>query len=123
MEQREPVIDEGKMALLGYNCFMSLDDEDSVQATAKKAGPEQFLTISCHTFKEVNPSKDVPEEEQGSLKQIEINYVKKFQKFQDKRLRLNSGNQSELKKAKEEGTFHEALLDRRSKMKADRYCK
>lgn len=29
----------------------------------------------------------------------------------------------ELKKAKETGTFHEALLDRRSKMKADRYCK
>lgn len=124
MEQWEPVFEEGKMALLGWNdCFMSADDEDSIIAKSKKAGPDQFLTIRCHTFKEVNPLKDVPEEEQGSVKQIEINYVKKFQKFQDKRLRLCTDGRKELKKAKEDGIFHETLLDRRSKMKADRYCK
>ncbi|KAF7284343.1 hypothetical protein GWI33_022325 [Rhynchophorus ferrugineus] len=97
--------------------------DDSVVAKSKKASSENMLTIRCHTFKEVNPLKDVPHEEQGSLKQIEINYVKKFQKFQDKRLRLCSEDPKQLKKAKEEGSFHEALLDRRSKMKADRYCK
>lgn len=49
-------------------------------------------------------------------------YRRKFQKFQDKKLRVAS-NPSELKKARQEGTLHEALLDRRSKMKSDRYCK
>lgn len=48
---------------------------------------------------------------------------KKFQKFQDKRLRICSEDAKELEAAKTEGTFHEKLLDRRSKMKADRYCK
>lgn len=48
---------------------------------------------------------------------------KKFQKFQDKKLRVNESGVSELKRAREEGTLHETLLDRRSKMKADRYCK
>lgn len=124
MEQWEPVFQDGKMALLGWNeCFMSADEDDSIIARCKKAGAEQFLTIRCHTFKEVNPLKDVPQEEQGSVKQIEINYVKKFQKFQDKRIRLCTEDRTGLKKAKEDGTFHEALLDRRSKMKADRYCK
>jgi len=124
MEQWEPVFEDGKMALLGWNdCFMSADFNDCIVARTKKAGAEQYLTIRCHTFKEVNPLKDVPEEEQGNVKQIEINYVKKFQKFQDKRLRLCNDGKKELKKAKEEGTFHETLLDRRSKMKADRYCK
>lgn len=48
---------------------------------------------------------------------------KKFQKFQDKKLKINEGGASELKRAKVEGNLHETLLDRRSKMKADRYCK
>lgn len=52
-----------------------------------------------------------------------FNYSKKFQKFQDKRLRVNEGDVSELKRAKVDGNLHETLLDRRSKMKADRYCK
>ncbi|XP_066245536.1 protein FRG1 [Euwallacea similis] len=124
VEQWEPVFEEGKMALIGWNdCFMSADDEDSIVAKSKKASTDHFLTIRSHTFKEVNKFKDVPEEEQGNLKQVEINYVKKFQKFQDKRLRLCTEDRNQLKKAKDEGTFHETLLDRRSKMKADRYCK
>lgn len=64
-----------------------------------------------------------PEERVTSVKDIEINYVKKFQKFQDKKMRLCPVDLDEVKKAKEEGNLHESLLDRRSKMKADRYCK
>lgn len=38
-------------------------------------------------------------------------------------MRLCTDNTKELKKAKDDGSLHEAMLDRRSKMKADRYCK
>ena len=37
---------------------------------------------------------------------------KKFQSFQDRRLRINEEDRAALKKAKEEGDFHEKLLDR-----------
>lgn len=68
---------DGKMALQGYNdCFLSIDpEEDSVVANVKKAGPDQYIQIRSQTVREENPLKDVPNEEQGNIEQIEINYV------------------------------------------------
>jgi len=38
-------------------------------------------------------------------------------------MRINPGDINELVDAKNTGLLHEALLDRREKMKSDRYCK
>ena len=64
----------------------------------------------------------MPEDVQD-MKSCELSYVKKFQSFQDRRLRISGENVGDLKKAKKQGYIHEKLLDRREKMKADRYCK
>jgi FRG1-like family. len=75
-------------------------------------------------LKNLDKDDDIPEEERtNKLSDIELNYVKKFQKFQDKKIKLNSDNIAVLKEAKAQGYLHETMLDRRSKMKADRYCK
>jgi protein FRG1 len=65
----------------------------------------------------------IPNEEVGKVGDVELNYVKKFQKFQNHKIKISNNDRSELVKAKHEGNLHEVLLDRRSKMKADRYCK
>ncbi|KAJ2951266.1 hypothetical protein O0L34_g5667 [Tuta absoluta] len=124
MEQWEPVWQDGKTAILSsVSKFMGVNPEDdSVVAQNLTAGEHEFCFIRSNRSREVKTST-VPIEEQGDLAEVEVNYVKKFQKFQDKKLRLNDGSVSELKKAKTEGNLHETLLDRRSKMKADRYCK
>lgn len=55
---------------------MSVDpEEDTVVAISKRAGEDQILQIRSQTTREVNPVKDVPVEEQGDLRQIEVNYV------------------------------------------------
>ena len=57
---------------------------------------------------------------------LSINFVyhrKKFQSFKDHKLRVSEDSVGDLHKAKSSGKLHEALLDRREKMKADRYCK
>lgn len=77
MEQWEPVFQEGKMALQSAtDCFLSVDDEDdSIVAKNKSAGPQNMVAIRCQTVKQDTTSKEVPVEENGSLEQVEINYV------------------------------------------------
>lgn len=125
LEQWEPVFQEGKLALLGCtNCFMSVrDSDDSIVVASRTAGPNEMLSVRSQKEKVLTNVPELPVEEKGSIKEIELNYVKKFQKFQDKKIKINSEGRSGLKRAREDGSLHEALLDRRAKVKADRYCK
>jgi protein FRG1 len=97
-------------------------DGDIVAVVDKKA--ESALSIRSISKREKKNNSNVPEEEKTEdLRNVEINYVRKFQKFQDKKLRLNAGDVKDLEEAKVTGILHEKLLDRREKMKSDRYCK
>ncbi|KAI7886795.1 hypothetical protein K492DRAFT_203056 [Lichtheimia hyalospora FSU 10163] len=53
----------------------------------------------------------------------ELDNVKKFQSWGGGRVHMSKSDTRELKKAKEEGRIAEAMLDRRAKVKSDRYCK
>ncbi|XP_032664521.1 protein FRG1 homolog [Odontomachus brunneus] len=124
IEQWEPIFQDNKLAVLhSTGCFISVTSDDDVICQNITAGPSEYVIIRSITQRSQSPSWDIPKEEQGSLADVEVNYVRKFQKFQDKKLRINKSDRSELKKARIEGNLHETLLDRRSKMKADRYCK
>ncbi|XP_060553089.1 protein FRG1-like [Ruditapes philippinarum] len=123
-EQWEPVFQEGKMALNGCNsCFLSYDEDEDIVCASKTAGDKEMIKIRSNVVRETDPKFSIPVEERGSLKDAEINYVKKFQSFQDRHLKISSEDKSNLKKARRDGTLHESMLDRREKMKADRYCK
>ena len=78
--------------------------------------------LSC-SKKKKDDKKDDTEEDILDPRQCEINYVKQFQSFQDHKLRLSKEDTRKLGKARNKGKMHEAMLDRREKMKADRYCK
>ena len=125
MEQFEPIFQDGKLALLGANNrFLTINDSnESLECTQTKAGSTEMIKIRTNGQREEDVEVYVPVEERGKVGDIELNYVKKFQKFQDHKIRINNDDRGELVKAKNEGYLHEALLDRRAKMKADRYCK
>jgi len=127
-EQFEPVFQEGKVAINGCNsCFLSCDSEGDIVFTSRTAGPGEMIKLRCNTSRAIDPLASLPKEERGSVKDAEFNYIKKFQSFEDRRLERGGGvsheDKSHLKRAKKEGDLHECMLDRRIKMKADRYCK
>ncbi|XP_041360296.1 protein FRG1-like [Gigantopelta aegis] len=123
-EQFEPVFQDGKMALNGCNgAFVSAEEDGQIICRNRTAGVEEMIKIRSCANTEEDPLAKIPTEERGSLKQAEINYVKKFQSFEDRRLKISKEDKTVLKTAKMDGSLHETLLDRRQKMKADRYCK
>lgn len=120
----EPVFQDGNLAMLAYNnCFVSCNDEGELMATSTKAGPDEMIVIRSDEPLVKKKKDDLPEEGKGDLRECEVSYVKKFQSFQDHRMIVNEGERTGLSNAREKGKLHEALLDRREKMKADRYCK
>lgn len=128
-EQFEPVFQDGQIAISGFTgCFLSPDDEREglIVAKSRTADPACFIKIRSRIdpdqIKKQEEAKKVPVEEKGSVEESELNYVKKFQSFQNKKLRLDADKGS-LKGAQEEGNLHETLLDRRAKMKSDKFCK
>ncbi|VUZ51536.1 unnamed protein product, partial [Hymenolepis diminuta] len=124
-EQFEPIFQDGKTALLGFsNCFVSIDQaSDRAICRAQKAGPTEMLIVRSNKDLTHNPLYDLPEEERHGTKKAELLYVRKFQSWQDKKIRLNREDTVALKEAKRDGNLHETMLDRREKMKSDRYCK
>jgi len=122
-EQWEPVFQDGQLALLGHNgCFLSIDEDSRIICRSRTAGDEEMIRIRSNA--ERNKFVDTrPEEERGTLKDAEIKYAKKFQSFEDRRWKINEGDVNELIKARSGGNLHETLLDRREKMKSDKFCK
>jgi len=128
-EKFEPVFQDGKIAVSGFNGnFLSPDDDKDgmILATQKMATPSCFVklrsSVDPEEIKKKKSDKDIPKEEKGSLVDCELNYVKKYQSFQSK-MKVNQEDKETLKRAREEGLLHETLLDRRAKMKSDKFCK
>ena len=67
--------------------------------------------------------------EGGSLKAMEESFGKKFQSYQNlgfkegSKIRVSSEDRKRLKVAQKDGSLHGELLHRRSKLKADKFCK
>jgi len=65
---------------------------------------------------------DITNEDHQALDQLEVEYLKKSQTWGMARLKKPKEGPS-LKEARKEGTLFETMLDRRAKLKSDKFCK
>lgn len=121
----QPVFQDGRTALLGANgCFLGLHEEIGLACRSQRVtGDSDTVTLRCNANLDVDPKLRLAPEERQGVAQAEVNYVKKFQSWQDGRLRLSGEDKTELKRAKRDGSLHETMLDRREKQKSDKFCK
>eukprot|EP00795_Rhopilema_esculentum_P003138 gene3138-1443_t len=123
-EQIDIVVEDEKTALQGHNgYFLAVNESGELRALSSKAKEKEIFQLRTDFVNKKKKKDDASEEDIMDPRQCEVNYVKQFQSFQDRRLRLSAENVRKLEKAKNKGKLHEAMLDRREKMKADRYCK
>ena len=122
----EAIDDCLKLAILASNKnFLSYDeDENTIFAVGRKVQQNEIFKIRSNVdpiqVKFEKKQSEIPEEERGTLDNCEEKYLKKFQSKPDfKSIKKDNLN---LKKAKNEGSLHELLLDRRSKLKSDKFC-
>jgi protein FRG1 len=108
--------------------YLGVNPDGDIVATANKKSESQLVIRSLNKRGSHKKSTSVFKTDEDevlddNLRNVELNYVKKFQKFEDKRILLSKDDVKELDEAKSSGVLHEKLLDRREKMKSDRYCK
>lgn len=115
--------EEGFQTLKGCNGrYVTVQTDGTIGCTAEECKENNKIQIRTRGDKCRKVETLAEKEKKGTVRSYEINYVKIFQKFQDKKLKLSKNSTRDLKKARKDGNFHEEMLDRREKMKSDKYC-
>ncbi|CAI7996118.1 Protein FRG1 [Geodia barretti] len=126
-EQWELVFEEGKVALCACNHrFLTVTDDGRLVAASEKAQEREVMTMWSDlpaAAKKKETGTEESELAERNVASVEYSYVKKFQSWEDRRVRVCGESKEGLEAARQQGRLHEALLDRRERMKADRYCK
>uniref|UniRef100_A0A1I8AZM0 Protein FRG1 n=1 Tax=Meloidogyne hapla TaxID=6305 RepID=A0A1I8AZM0_MELHA len=120
--------DVGKTALMASNGhFLSLapDDGGYVFVSSKTVHDNEIINIRTNTEKE-GPIDWLSADDKKKAADCETAYVKMYQhsrvELKNKCISYNVADKSEVKRAQREGDLHETLLNRRAKLKSDKYC-
>ncbi|CEG66110.1 hypothetical protein RMATCC62417_02750 [Rhizopus microsporus] len=123
-EEWRPVITDAGFAFESvYNKYLMVDEVAGggfrIRADAEDVGFCETFRVYCQSrFKNKPKSKSKNNDDDGN----DVELIKKYQSYGTSK--VHGGlSKRELKKAKNEGRLAEALLEQRSKAKADRYCK
>ncbi|KAI8077694.1 FRG1-like family-domain-containing protein [Halteromyces radiatus] len=126
-EEWEPVITEAGVAFQNtYGKFMMVDQVANggfkIRTDAEEIGFCETFRVFCQARFKYKRKKE-SKEKKFNADRAELDNVKKNQSWGGGKLHMTREDSKRLKKAKAEGRMNEAMLDRRSMMKADRYCK
>jgi protein FRG1 len=114
-ETWEPIFQDGMVAFQGANHrYLAASKDGDLVVASTEVVPEAKFKIRCYGSREKKKEKlqEEDEEFQQDARGFEVDYVKRFQSFQDQKLRLADEDNPSLQKAREKGRLHEYMLDR-----------
>ncbi|ORY30489.1 hypothetical protein BCR33DRAFT_724307 [Rhizoclosmatium globosum] len=94
----------------------------TLRADAETIGFKEVFQIRCQAQNKLNANKKKKKEmEDLNADAVDADQLKKFQSYG--RTAMTAAESKLLKRAQKQGNLNETLLERREKIKADRYCK
>lgn len=123
------VFQDGKSAVqaVANSLFLSLkpDAEGYIHAVSRKAESNEMINLRTNAVRE-GPVDWRSAEDKKPAKECEAAYMKMYQHskvvLKGKHISVKLDDRTAVRKAQNEGNLHEYLLDRRTKMKSDKYC-
>lgn len=106
-----------------FQKFLSYDSTTrTLHANSDNIGHNESFIVQCQEKYKIQISSTNNASTYSNTLQYELDQIRRYQSWQDRKLRLDTETK-DLKRAKEQGKLHESLLERRIKMKSDKYCK
>lgn len=121
-----PVFENDEAALSTFNhYFVSYDDDSDdypLVARSQSVGTKEKMTLRVHYDpRKLDKQSELEEISEDNIFEAELSHLKKFHGSKRAGVDVND-DRLELKKARQDGHFYEALLEKRTKSKSDKYC-
>ena len=128
-ERFELIFQDGKSALQSSssNLFLKMNpvDDDFVRVCSRVVGEHEIINIRTNAEK-AGPMDWRSTEDKKLAGDCETAYLKMYQhsrvETKNKMISYDVNDKQSVKTAQEEGNLHETLLNRRQKLKSDKYC-
>ncbi|KND03825.1 uncharacterized protein SPPG_01280 [Spizellomyces punctatus DAOM BR117] len=122
-EEWEVVLREDGLALQSsFEKFLKCDADGRARADSENVGFKEVFQMRCQAANKARAKKKKVDVSINA-EELEVDHIKKFHSWGGGRLVLSQEDTTVLRKAKKEGNLNETLLDRRSKLKSDKFCK
>lgn len=128
-ERFDVVFQDGKCAIQsassGLFLLLDPDDDDFVHVCSKTARQNEIINIRTQMDKS-GPTDWRSAEDKKKAGDCETSYIKMYQHsrvdLKNKMINYDVKDKRVVQQAQDEGNLHETLLDRRMKLKSDKYC-
>ncbi|KAJ3041237.1 hypothetical protein HDV00_009775 [Rhizophlyctis rosea] len=122
-EEWEVVQREDGWALMSfYGKFLRCESDGTVRCDSDEMGFREVVRFKCQAANKSGRKKR-REKERIDVGGLEVDKIKQFHSWGGDRLVTTQEDTRSLYKAKKDGQLNEALLDRRAKLKSDKFCK
>ncbi|KAI6235733.1 FRG1 domain containing protein [Aphelenchoides besseyi] len=131
-ERFEVIFQDDKCAIqaVSSNLFLTWlpDDDGKIYVSSKTAGEKQYLNIRTAAKRYVAPNWSADQQMIDSKEsgECETSYVKMYQHskvdLKNRMINYDVKDTSSVRRAQNDGNLHETLLNRRQKLKSDKYC-